>query len=181
MPAAPTVPSPSSSPVSVQATHVVVMGVAGCGKSAVGQRIASALQLPMVEGDDFHPETNVQRMRQGIALTDTDRAGWLALLGEVLQQHPGGAVLSCSALKRSYRDRLRRAIPSLSFVYLEITPAESQRRVAARAGHFYPPSLVDSQFAALEDPSGEAGVLVLDGSAALEQVAAQAVVWLGAR
>ena len=165
-------------PAAIRATHIVVMGVAGCGKSAVGQRIASALQLPMVEGDDFHPDANVQRMRQGIALTDADRAGWLALLGGVLQQHPDGAVLSCSALKRSYRDRLRSAVPNLCFVNLAITPAESQRRVATRAGHFYPPSLVASQFATLEDPSGEPGVLVLDGSATLAQVAEQAVGWL---
>ena len=74
--------------------HVVVMGVAGCGKSAVGRRVAAALALPMVEGDDFHPPANVERMRQGVALTDADRAGWLAQLGDVLQQHPAGAVLS---------------------------------------------------------------------------------------
>ena len=96
-------------------------------------------------------------MRQGVALTDADRAGWLAQLGDVLQQHPAGAVLSCSALKRAYRDTLRRA---------------------GRPGHFYPPSLVTSQFDALQDPAGEAGVLTLDGAQALDEVAARAVGWL---
>lgn len=158
--------------------HVVVMGVAGCGKSAVGRRMAAALGLPMVEGDDFHPPANVERMRQGVALTDVDRAGWLAQLGGVLQQHSVGAVLSCSALKRAYRDTLRSAVPGLRFVYLHITPAESLRRVAGRPGHFYPPSLVDSQFKALQDPAGETGVLTLDGAQALDEVAAYAVRWL---
>ena len=158
--------------------HVVVMGVAGCGKSAVGRRVAAALALPMVEGDDFHPPANVERMRQGVALTDADRAGWLAQLGDVLQQHPAGVVLSCSALKRAYRDTLCSALLGLRFVYLHITPAESQRRVADRPGHFYPPSLVTSQFDALQDPAGEAGVLTLDGAQALDEVAARAVGWL---
>ena len=157
---------------------VVVMGVAGCGKSAVGRRIAAALQWPMIEGDDFHPPANVERMRQGIALTDADRVGWLAQLGAALHQHPAGAVLSCSALKRAYRDTLRSAVPGLRFVYLHITPAESLRRVADRPGHFYPPSLVTSQFEALQDPSGEPGVLTLDGTEPLDQVAARAAQWL---
>ena len=160
------------------AIHVVVMGVAGCGKSAVGRRIAAALQLPMVEGDDFHPPANLARMREGIALTDADRAGWLAQLGGVLQQHPAGAVLSCSALKRAYRDTLRSAVPGLRFVYLQISPAESQRRVASRPGHFYPPSLVSSQFEALQDPSGETGVLTLDGTGPLDPMATRAAQWL---
>ena len=158
--------------------HVVVMGVAGCGKSAVGRRMAAALGLPMVEGDDFHPPANVARMREGIALTDADRAGWLTQLGVVLQQHPTGAVMSCSALKRAYRDTLRSAVPGLRFAYLHISPAESLRRVAERPGHFYPPSLVTSQFEALQDPSGEAGVLTFDGAEPLDQVAARAVHWL---
>ena len=160
--------------------HVVVMGVAGCGKSAVGQRMAAALVLPMVEGDDFHPPANVVRMREGIALTDTDCADWLAQLGDMLQQHPAGAVMSCSALKRTYRDSLCSAVPGLRFVYLHITPDESLRRVAERPGHFYPPSLVTSQFEALQDPSGEPGVLTLDGTAPLNQVAARAAEWIKA-
>jgi gluconokinase len=158
--------------------HGVVMGVAGCGKSAVGRRMAAQLGLPLIEGDDFHPPGNVHKMQQGIPLTDEDRAAWLTTLAGVLHDASGGAVLSCSALKRAYRDRLRPAVSSLRFVYLDITRAESLRRVAARAGHFYPPSLVASQFEALESPSGEAGVLTLDASQSLDRLAASASDWL---
>jgi gluconokinase len=158
--------------------HLVVMGVSGCGKSAVGQRIANALGLPLVEGDDFHPKRNIDKMQQGTPLTDDDRADWLQLLGGELARHPGGAVLTCSALKRAYRDTLRAAVPDLRFVHLAISEGESLRRVASRADHFYPPSLVASQFAALQDPAGESGVLVLDGTTTLDALAVAAVAWL---
>ncbi len=158
--------------------HLVVMGVAGCGKSAVGQRLAQALGLPLIEGDDFHPKRNIHKMQQGIALTDDDRADWLRTLGEQLAAQPAGAVLTCSALKRAYRDTLRAALPGLRFVHLAITEAESLRRVAQRPGHFYPPSLVASQFEALQDPAGEPGVLSLDATASLDALAVQAQDWL---
>ena len=158
--------------------HLVVMGVAGCGKSAVGQRLAQALGLPLIEGDDFHPKRNIHKMQQGIALTDDDRADWLRTLGEQLAAQPAGAVLTCSALKRAYRDTLRAALPGLRFVHLAITEAESLRRVAQRPGHFYPPSLVASQFEALQDPAGEPGVLSLDATASLDALALQAQDWL---
>jgi gluconokinase len=157
------------------ALHIVVMGVAGCGKSAVGQRIANQLGLPLIEGDEFHPAANIEKMRQGIALGDDDRAGWLAQLGRELARRPGGAVLTCSALKRSYRDRLRQASAGLRFVHLALSQQQALDRVARRGGHFYPPSLVASQFAALEDPAREPGVLVLDACLPLEQVTQQAV------
>jgi gluconokinase len=155
--------------------HIVVMGVSGCGKSAVGQRIARELDLPLIEGDEFHPATNIEKMRQGIPLDDADRAGWLEQLGRELARHPQGAVLTCSALKRSYRDKLRQACTGLRFVHLALSPEQAAERVARRGGHFYPPSLVASQFVALEDPSGEPGVLVLDACLPLEQVAQRAV------
>ena len=158
--------------------HVVVMGVAGCGKSAVGRRLSAALELPLIEGDDFHPPANKQKMQQGIALNDDDRAGWLQALADALAVRPQGAVLTCSALKARYRDVLRSTTPALKFIHLAITPEESLRRVAKRSGHFYPPSLVASQFEALEDPAGEAGVLVLDGVAPKPEVDAQAQAWL---
>ena len=166
------------SPAAAAPLHLVVMGVAGCGKSAVGQQIAQALGLPLVEGDEFHPASNIEKMKQGQPLQDEDRAGWLDRLGQELQRHPGGAVLTCSALKRAYRDRLRQAAPGLRFVHLALTPAQALQRVAARDGHFYPPSLVASQFDALEDPRGEPGVLALDATLPLAQVSAQAVDWL---
>lgn len=158
--------------------HVVVMGVAGCGKSAVGRGIAQTLGLPMVEGDDFHPEANIRKMRAGEPLTDADRSGWLQSLRELLAAQPEGAVLSCSALKAAYRGILRRGVAELRFVHLAVTQQESLRRVAARGGHFYPPSLVASQFDALQDPAGEPGVLVLDASAPVPDLVAQAVRWL---
>lgn len=161
------------------AVHVVVMGVAGCGKSAVGRLLAEQLALPYVEGDDFHPPGNITKMGQGIALDDADRAGWLDALAVELAGRPGGLVLACSALKLAYRDRLRRAAGGLQFVYLMIPEAEALRRVAARPGHFYPPSLVASQFAALEEPRGEAGVLTLSAlGESPGQLALRAVTWL---
>ncbi len=160
--------------------RVVVMGVAGCGKSAVGQLMAAHLSLPLIEGDDFHPASNVSKMRRGVALTDDDRANWLQGLGLELARQEGGAVLTCSALKADYRDRLRAAASPLCFVYLKISEAEALRRVARRAGHFYPPSLVASQFAALQDPGGEAGVLTLDGAAPMTDLGKRAAEWLAA-
>jgi gluconokinase len=157
--------------------HVVVMGVSGAGKSAVGERLAKALHLPLIEGDEFHPPGNIEKMRQGLPLDDVDRAGWLDRLGQELARHPKGAVLACSALKRAYRDKLRQAVPALRFVHLNLTQAQAQERVAARGGHFYPPSLVASQFDALEDPSDEAGVLVVDGTLPLDEVTRRAVEW----
>jgi gluconokinase len=158
--------------------HAVVMGVSGCGKSVVGLRIAQALGLPSIEGDAFHPTSNIDKMREGLALTDADRAGWLARLGQELAARPAGAVLSCSALKAAYRDRLRAAVPGLRFVHLALDQDEALRRVAGRGGHFYPPSLVASQFAALEDPSAEPGVLVIDATSSVDAVAQRAGSWL---
>jgi len=160
----------------VQGTfHLVVMGVSGCGKSAAGQAIAARLGLPLVEGDSFHPQHNIDKMRQGLPLTDADRAGWLALLGEELRGRPQGAVLACSALKAAYREVLRAAVPGLRFVHLALTEAQALERVATRAGHFYPPSLVASQFQALEDPSGEAGVVTVDATRPPQEVVAAAI------
>ena len=158
--------------------HVVVMGVAGCGKSAVGERIAAQLGLPLIEGDDFHPASNISKMQKGLALTDADRVDWLHTLAQEIGKLPHGAVLTCSALKSAYRDTLRRAVPLLHFVHLAITQVESLKRVANRPGHFYPPSLVASQFEALQNPADEPGVLVLDGGMPLDALAAQASNWL---
>lgn len=152
----------------------VVMGVSGCGKSSLGRALAEATGLPMVEGDDFHPRANIEKMQNGIALADADRAGWLQALGAELARHPGGAVLTCSALKRSYRDVLRAAVPPLRFVFLHIDRAEAQARVTARAAdHFFSTTLVDDQFATLEDPSGEPGVARVEATDAIPALVAQ--------
>ena len=158
---------------------VVMMGVAGCGKSSAGQALASKLGLPLIEGDEFHPASNLDKMRQGLALTDADRADWLSALGLALAQQEGGAVLTCSALKCSYRDRLRAQVPGLRFVFLDIDAATAHQRVTARAGaHLFPPSLVDSQFATLESPVGEAGVLRVDATQALSGMTEVVAAWL---
>src|SRR2546423_4811748 len=158
---------------------VVIMGVAGCGKSSLGAAVARALGMPLIEGDDFHAAASRDKMNRGIALTDGDRNGWLTTLGDELKKHPDGAVLTCSALKRAYRDRLRAASPGLRFVFLDIARADALARVAARAAtHFFSASLVDSQFATLESPVGEPGVLRLDALAPLDTLQRQAHAWL---
>ncbi|MDM0027154.1 gluconokinase [Variovorax saccharolyticus] len=158
---------------------MVVMGVSGCGKSSLGAALAQACALPLIEGDDFHPAENVSKMRAGIPLTDADRADWLATLGRELAARPQGAVLTCSALKRDYRERLRSAVPGLRFVFMELTREESERRVASRAGaHMFPASLVANQFATLESPVGEAGVLAVDATAPMAELVAQVRAWL---
>lgn len=159
---------------------LVVMGVAGCGKSSLGQVCAANLGLPLLEGDDFHSEANVRKMRSGVALSDDDRQAWLDALAAQLQAHPGGMVLTCSALRQRYRDRLRAAVPDLRFVFLRLTQDEARERVAARPGHLFPVSLVASQFQTLEDPSAEAGVLPVDATQPLPQLAAQVAQWLAA-
>jgi gluconokinase len=157
---------------------IVVMGVSGCGKSSLGLALAAALGWPMVEGDDFHPPANVAKMRAGTPLDDTDRAGWLDALGAELQRHPHGAVLSCSALKKAYRERLRAAAPGLRFVHLQLDREAARARVAQRAGaHYFQSGLVDSQFETLESPHGEAGVLGLDALQPLDSLTRQALAW----
>jgi len=155
------------------------MGVAGCGKSSLGAAVAEATGLRLVEGDDFHSEASRAKMSQGVALDDADRDGWLTTLGDQLRGHPEGLVLTCSALKRAYRERLRQAAPGLRFVFLGISREAAQARVAARgAQHFFSTSLVDSQFATLENPTDEAGVLRVDALQSLDQLQADVAAWL---
>jgi len=154
------------------------MGVAGCGKSSLGAALADAEHLPLIEGDDHHSTASREKMSQGIALTDADRQGWLQTLGRLLAEHPEGVVLTCSALKKAYRDQLRQACPGLRFAFLDIDREQSLKRVSARASHFFSSSLVDSQFATLESPVGEAGVLRLDALQALPALQHQASAWL---
>lgn len=160
---------------------LVVMGVSGCGKSRIGAAAAARLAWPLVEGDDFHPPANRERMREGIALTDADRAGWLAHLGTELAQRPHGVVLTCSALKRAYRDRLRAARPGLRFAWLDLDAAAAQARVAQREAHFFPAGLVATQFESLEPPLGEPGVLRLDALQPPERVVDTIVDWMRQR
>jgi gluconokinase len=167
------------SAIHTMSKFLVVMGVAGCGKSSLAAVLAEAESLPLIEGDTHHSLANREKMQSGIALTDADRDGWLAALAEQLQLHPGGAVLTCSALRRAYRDRLRAAAPGVRFVFLDISRNEALARVTARAAaHFFSVSLVDSQFATLESPVGESGVLRVDATMPLARLQAEVSAWL---
>jgi len=138
-----------------------VMGVSGCGKTTIGRALADAMAWPFLDADDFHPEANVAKMRAGTPLTDDDRWPWLdRLAAEMAAVNARGAsaVLGCSALRQAYRDRLARA-GGVRIVYLKGDRATIEPRLAARAGHYMPPSLLTSQFAALEEP---ADVIVVD-------------------
>jgi gluconokinase len=131
------------------------MGVSGSGKSVVGAALANALGVDFVEGDQYHPRENVERMSRGIPLTDADRAGWLRALATRIGEARDagvGLVVTCSALKRSYRDLLRSAAPQLRFIFLHGRRDLIAERLADRRGHFMPASLLDSQLATLEAP-----------------------------
>ena len=130
---------------------VVVMGVSGSGKTTVGAALAQRLGVPFADADDFHPEGNIAKMSAGIPLDDGDRRPWLGAMAQWLAEHePAGGVASCSALKRSYRDVLRGAAPTTVFIHLHGDRDVLAERVAARAAHFMPAALIDSQFATLE-------------------------------
>lgn len=161
---------------------VVVMGVAGTGKTTIGPLVADALGLPYAEGDDFHPAVNVAKMSAGVPLDDEDRGPWLDAIGEWAHGRAGlGGVVSSSALKRAYRDRLRAAAPGVVFLHLTGDRELIEGRMAARKGHFMPTALLDSQFATLEPlQDDEAGVAV-DVSGTPEEITARAVAALRGR
>jgi gluconokinase len=157
--------------------QLIVMGVSGCGKSSLAQALAKALDWKCIEGDEFHSQANVAKMRAGVALTDADRAGWLDLLGQQLREHPK-AVLTCSALRLAYRDRFRQTSPQVRFVHLQLTQAQAQERVAQRSDHYFNPELVASQFRTLESTRGERGVLELDATQSPEVLLQTTLKWL---
>jgi len=171
----------SNSDIPVASRALVVMGVSGSGKTDTSHAVADALGFRHIEADNFHPEENVARMRAGMPLSDTDRVEWLQKLIIEMQkaiEDDVGFVLACSALKRRYRDLLRDAVPALRFAHLSIDYDTAVQRVGGRAGHFMPISLVDSQFATLESPEGEPGVLVVDASQPRVQVLGEIVSWM---
>lgn len=162
---------------------MVVMGVTACGKSTVAEAIARRVGGRHIEGDLFHSAESINRMREGIALTDADRAQWLDLLGQLLADAVASGempVLSCSALKRSYRDQLRAAVPALGFVFLDISEAEVRRRALRRKGHFMSRELIGSQFSTLQRPDNEPGVLRVDATLPVEEIGLQAADWWNA-
>jgi gluconokinase len=144
------------------ASPIVVMGVSGSGKSTVGAALAQRLRVPFADADDFHPPANIAKMTAGEALDDDDRYPWLEAIGQWLARQNGdGGVMSCSALKRKYRDQLRRHCPETLFAHLSGTPEVIGRRQASRPGHFMPASLLASQFDTLEPlEADEPGVTI---------------------
>ena len=157
------------------AARVVVMGVSGCGKSAVADGLGAALGVAVVDGDHLHTLEAVATMRAGTPLTDADRWPWLDRIGAALAAPMQGCVVSCSALRRAYRDRLRAACPGLRFVFLDGDAALIGARLQARQGHYMPAALLASQLATLERPGAdEPDVQRVDIAAPLAEVVAAA-------
>ncbi|MFM0171747.1 gluconokinase [Paraburkholderia sediminicola] len=143
---------------------IVVMGVSGSGKSTLARELAVALAGVFIEGDEHHSAESRDKMCRGIALCDSDREPWLDRLAGQMDEIQGVAVLSCSALKRHYRERMRARVAGLRFVFLDIPLSAAIARVAGRTDHEFPATLVADQFDTLESPVGEAGVLHLCAS-----------------
>ena len=176
-------PTDAAPPAQAASLHLVVMGVSGCGKTSIGRAVARALSLEFIEGDELHPPRNVALMAAGTPLTDADRADWLATIASRLgQAHAArrGLVVSCSALKRCYRDVLRAPCPGLRFVHLHGSAALLHQRMLARTGHYMPASLLDSQLATLEPPAADEGAISVDIGPSPDQVAATALARLQA-
>ncbi|NBU88653.1 MAG: gluconokinase [Betaproteobacteria bacterium] len=135
--------------------RLVVMGVSGCGKTSVGHGLAARLGLPMIDGDDLHLPESIARMRAGQPLEDADRWPWLERIGKRLADSRVGLVVACSALRRSYRDRIRQHAAGVRFLFLDGPFDMVAQRLAQRTGHYMPPSLLDSQFRTLERPDAQ--------------------------
>lgn len=142
---------------------LVVMGVAGSGKSTIGEALADALGCAYLDGDAFHPAANIEKMARGEPLNDDDRWPWLETFAKAMACRRGQVVGGCSSLKRAYRDHIRAvAGEPVCFIYLKGSRELIGRRMAARKGHFMPTSLLDSQFAALEEPASNEDAVSID-------------------
>lgn len=159
---------------------IVVMGVSGSGKSTFGRALADALDWDFLEGDDMHPPSNIEKMRAGIALDDDDRRPWLDHIAFWIsnkQSEGRHGVVSCSALKRAYRDRLRQPGTAVHFVYLHVERSELELRMRQRS-HFMPAALLDSQLQALEEPAGDEVALTLSGNRTTDEMMSEVRHWL---
>lgn len=164
----------------MKAKKILVMGVSGCGKSLIGSELAKSLKLPFYDGDDFHPQANVEKMRQGIPLDDADRSGWLDTLNKLYVDNEC-AVIACSALKPEYRDILRRNNESLVIVYLKGDFDTIWARHKNRANHYFNgEAMLRSQFDTLVEPGTEEA-LHIDIAQSVEQVLQQALTAIEAR
>lgn len=161
---------------------IVVMGVAGCGKSSFGVPLAKALGCSFIEGDALHPTANIAKMSSGVALDDADRWPWLDRIGKEINVGITAGhcvVTACSALRRSYRDRLReKAGRPLRFIHLKGDRQLIIDRMQQRTGHFMPVSLINSQFATLEDPDEEDGVFTVNIARPQDVTLGETVTWL---
>jgi gluconokinase len=159
---------------------IVVMGVSGAGKSTLGSALGDALGYRFVEGDALHPPANVAKMAAGIPLDDADRQSFLGNVAAALATHRDeGVVASCSALKRAYRDLLRRSAGPIVFVLPMLDRAALARRLSGRAGHFMPAALLDSQLATLEPPAADEDAIMVDGTLPIEAQVAAVLAALG--
>ena len=156
---------------------LVVMGVSGCGKSSVGEALAKKLNANFIDGDDLHPEANKLKMAAGIALSDEDRWPWLLEVGKALSSQPK-LVVACSALKRSYRDKIRDAEPEARFIHLHGTMELLKQRVNSRENHFMPASLLDSQLATLEKINSDENGKEFDTAKPVKQIVDEVIAWL---
>ncbi len=154
------------------------MGVSGSGKSTVGAALARRLGVPFADADAFHPAANIAKMAAGKPLTDDDRYPWLDAVGQWLADHEGGGVMSCSALKRAYRDRLRSHCPRIEFLHLTGSPELIARRQAGRSGHFMPSALLQSQFDTLEPLAPDERGLALDVGSGVDSIVERFVSYL---
>ena len=156
---------------------LVVMGVSGCGKSSVGEALAERLKASFVDGDDLHPESNRRKMSSGIPLTDEDRWPWLEAVGSALKQNEN-VIVACSALKRTYRQKIREIEPEVRFIHLHGTRELLQERINARSNHFMPASLLESQLATLEPIGKEENGHTFDIARSVPQIVEDVVTWL---
>lgn len=160
----------------------VVMGVSGCGKSTIASALAAATGGTAIDGDDFHPKDNIRKMSDGIALTDADRWPWLDKVARAMREGDGRIFCACSALKRSYRDRIRTAAGEpVTFLHLRGSKQLISGRMNSRPGHFMPSSLLDSQFATLEIPGQDEAAIEVDIAASETDVVASLLQAIGER
>jgi gluconokinase len=160
---------------------LVVMGVSGSGKTTVAALLAKQLGWPFMEGDRLHPPANVEKMRQGTPLNDADRAPWLDRIGEELKRwgaEERSGVLTCSALKRAYRDRIRAARSDVRFIYVRGSETLLAARVAARQHEYMPASLLRSQFDTLEEPTPDERVVTVDACGSVDKEVAAVITTL---
>lgn len=162
-------------PAADKIVAIVVMGVSGAGKTTVAKLLAQRLDRQLLEGDDFHPASNIDKMSRGVPLDDNDRAPWLRAIAARIDEARGAGhrlVVTCSALKRSYRDMLADGHDDVMFVHLKGGKALIGERLKTRAGHFMPPGLLDSQFAALQEPTADENAVTIGIEGAPEHIVA---------